>query len=238
MHIASGAVTLTSYDDDDGYRFCLQIGDDKGDTPWQRYAFDLLSLLSFLRWVLGAELRPEALYLKTQVNESLELCREVFGCPVHLGAASNFLLFSCADVDLALPTSHPRLANAHEQIADEYLARLNSPTVSARAKTIILSCLPDGEPRREMVARTMGMSERTFQRRLRDEGRSYQELLDGVRRQLAERYIAQNDMSLAEAAYLLGFEDQSSFFRAAKRWFGTSPRAHRRQNSNKAAGSS
>jgi AraC-like DNA-binding protein len=51
--------------------------------------------------------------------------------------------------------------------------------------------------------------------------------LDDTRRELAQQYLGQTDVSLADATYLLGFGDQSSFFRACKRWFGTSPRLYR-----------
>jgi AraC-like DNA-binding protein len=220
-------VTLTSQDGHEGYRFSLHIGDDKDDTPWQRYAFDLLSLLSFLRWVLGSDLRPLLLTLKSRDSHGVDLCRALFDCPVKLQATTNCLLFSYADIDLTIPTAHPHLASVHERIADEYLARLSYLETSARARKIILKALPDGEPRRENVARALGLSERTLQRRLKDEGCSFQRLLDEARKELAEKYIAQSDMALAEAAYLLGFEDRSSFFRAAKRWFGTTPSDHR-----------
>jgi AraC-like DNA-binding protein len=54
-------------------------------------------------------------------------------------------------------------------------------------------------------------------------GRPFQRLLDDTRRELAQQYLGQRDVSLADTAYLLGFSDQSSCFRAARRWFGNSP---------------
>jgi AraC-like DNA-binding protein len=87
--------------------------------------------------------------------------------------------------------------------------------------------LPDGEPRRTDIASILEMSERTLHRRLESEGTSFEHLLDDTRRELAQQYLGQSDMSLADAAYLLGFGDRSSFFRASKRWFGTSPRHYR-----------
>ena len=69
----------------------------------------------------------------------------------------------------------------------------------------------------------MAMSERTLHRRLEAEGTSFQKILDSARRDLAERYMDRKDLSLAEIAFMLGFSDQSSLFRASKRWFGTSP---------------
>ena len=70
-------------------------------------------------------------------------------------------------------------------------------------------------------------SERTLHRRLAAEGTSFQRLLDDTRRELAQHYLGQRNLSLADIAYLLGFSDQSSFFRAARRWFGSSPRDYR-----------
>ena len=99
--------------------------------------------------------------------------------------------------------------------------------VSGRARAAIIRRLPDGEPRRTEIASMLEMSERTLQRRLEAEGTSFQHLLDDTRRELAQQYLGQFDMSLAEATYLLGFGDKSTLVRACKRWFGTSPRHYR-----------
>ena len=71
------------------------------------------------------------------------------------------------------------------------------------------------------------MSERTLMRRLQDEGSSYNQLLDATRRELAQRYLRQKNLSLGQITYLLGFADQSNFFRACKRWFDASPSQYR-----------
>jgi len=81
----------------------------------------------------------------------------------------------------------------------------------------------------EYLAGRAGMSERTFQRRLEEEATSFLQLLDDTRRELAEQYLGRLHLSLAQAAYLLGFADQTSFFRACKRWFDLSPGQYRRQ---------
>ena len=94
-------------------------------------------------------------------------------------------------------------------------------------RAVIIRHLPDGEPQRPRIATILGMSERTLHRRLAAEGTSFQHLLDDTRRELAQHYLGQRNLSLADIAYLLGFTDQSSFFRASRRWFGTSPRDYR-----------
>mgnify|MGYP001946743321 CR=1 FL=1 len=69
----------------------------------------------------------------------------------------------------------------------------------------------------------MYVSGRTLQRRLAEEGTSFRTLLLEVRRELAERYISDPHMPLAEISYMLGFADSSSFSRAFKRWTGEPP---------------
>jgi len=94
---------------------------------------------------------------------------------------------------------------------------------------MIIRRLPDGEPRRDEIADELCMSERTLQRRLEEEGTSFIQLMDDTRRELAGQYLGRLQLSLAQAAYLLGFADQSSFFRACRRWFDLSPGQYRSQ---------
>jgi AraC-like DNA-binding protein len=78
-----------------------------------------------------------------------------------------------------------------------------------------------------VVAQALHVSQRTLQRRLQDEGASFQRLLDDSRRELAEQYLAQPNLTLLEVAYLLGFADPSNFFRAFRRWFDLTPGEYR-----------
>lgn len=73
------------------------------------------------------------------------------------------------------------------------------------------------------------MSTRTLQRKLKDEGTTFSETIDGVRRELAEAYIRDQNLTLTEISFLLGFGDTSSFSRAYKRWTGQPPSAQRQQ---------
>jgi AraC-like DNA-binding protein len=87
--------------------------------------------------------------------------------------------------------------------------------------------LVHGEPEIEHVARDLAMSSRTLQRRLSSAGLSYQELLDAVRRETAERHIAEARLSVSEIAYLVGYSEPAAFHRAFKRWTGVTPQAFR-----------
>lgn len=75
----------------------------------------------------------------------------------------------------------------------------------------------------ERIARELGLSRQTLYRRLKAEGTTFEELLDGVRRRVALRLIRKEGLSVKEAAYRLGFSDPAAFSRAFKRWTGSSP---------------
>ena len=84
--------------------------------------------------------------------------------------------------------------------------------------------LATGEVRIDRVAADMGLSRQTLYRRLKEEGATFEELLDGLRHRLALRYLRADQLSVKAAAYRLGFSDPAAFSRAFKRWTGSSPR--------------
>jgi len=225
--IVSDAASVAITEDREGCRMILELFGGGQPVPRQRFEFDLMTFLSFCRWVTNCDLRPLALELRFPPPADPQPYRDAFKCPLRFNAAVNALLFAGADVIAPLPTAHPLLAEVHERLACEHLQRLDHAQTSSRTRAAIVRCLPRGEPRRTEIASALEMSERTLQRRLEAEGTTFQRLLDDTRRELAQQYLGQTDLSLADACYLLGFRDQSSFFRTSKRWFGTSPRQYR-----------
>ena len=186
-------------------------------------------MIGFCRWITGREVHPLAIELAYPAPADAAPYDAAFGCPIAFDAPRNSLLFAYADLTTPLPTSNPMLAELHERFAGEYLRHFDRALISYRAREVIIRRLPDGEPRRDQVASELCMSERTLQRRLEDEATSFVQLLDDTRRELAEQYLGRLHLSLAQAAYLLGFADQSSFFRACRRWFDLSPGQYRSQ---------
>jgi AraC-like DNA-binding protein len=207
----------------DGVRLTLQISAGHQPVPWQRFGFDLMTFLSFCRWVTTRDLRPVALELAFAFSADLEPYRDAFKCPLHFNSPANALVWSRSDVMLALPTANRLLDEIHERIAEGILQEVTPSPTRQRVRAILIRRLSDGEHTRVKVANAMGMSERTLHRRLEAEGVTFQQVLDDTRRELAEQYMMRSDLSLADIAYLLGFSDQSSLFRASRRWFGISP---------------
>ena len=89
--------------------------------------------------------------------------------------------------------------------------------------------LPHGKANKETVAKAVGLSTRTLSRRLADEGTTYDEVVDQLRRSLAVQYIKEPSMSVSQIAWLLGYEGSTSFNHAFSRWTGRSPSAARDQ---------
>jgi AraC-like DNA-binding protein len=82
-------------------------------------------------------------------------------------------------------------------------------------------------PSLDRVASTLGVSARTLQRQLREEGTSFAGVLTELRREMAPALLRDGRLAVSEVAFLLGYEDPSAFQRAFRRWFGRSPRAFR-----------
>jgi AraC-like DNA-binding protein len=119
----------------------------------------------------------------------------------------------------AVLDTHARMLLAQRPAADD---------LAARVRDAIEAELRGGSPELESIARKLAMSGRTLQRRLKDEGILFNELLDAARFQAAKTYLAQRDVAGAEVAYLLGFAEASSFNHAFKRWSGQTPTDYRR----------
>jgi AraC-like DNA-binding protein len=186
-----------------------------------------MMLLSFCRWTTTRDLRPLAFESSFPPPGDLQPYDDAFKCPLRFNVPANALLFARADATAPLATAHPQLAAVHDRLAGEYLQRLDPAQASGLVRAAIIRRLAGGEPRRPDIADELQISDRTLHRRLAAEGTSFQHLLDDTRRELARQYLGRSDLSLADAAYLLGFGDQSSFLRAFKRWFGTSPGRYR-----------
>ena len=159
--------------------------------------------------------------------QDIEPYKQAFRAPLVFGAPHDALVFERADMEAPLPTANEAMAILHDRFAGEYLARFSESRVTHRARQVLCRMLPQGEPKREMVAQALHLSQRTLQRRLQEEGTSYQQLLDDTRRDMAEQYLQQPGLTLLEVAYLLGFADPSNFFRAFRRWFGCTPNEYR-----------
>ena len=148
-----------------------------------------------------------------------------FGCRVRFESDRNALVFHTADLDRPFVTHNAELLGMlAPQLERELGAALESgQPLGERVKSTVKRLLAGQRPSIEHVAKRLGMSSRTLQRRLTDTGATFQALVEEARRELARHYLGQSSLELNETAYLLGYEDANSFFRAFHQWEGTSP---------------
>ena len=154
----------------------------------------------------------------------------VFGCPVEFEAGRTCLHLDRGAWETPSRGAQPGVLQVLAEHADLLLQKLpRGPDLVERTRRAIGERLRGGDPSLEGVARELGTSGRTLQRRLGEIGYTFNALADEVRAATARLYLEQPDIAIAEIAYLLGFADQSTFNRAFKRWTGGTPARVRAQ---------
>jgi AraC-like DNA-binding protein len=196
-------------------------------------------------WVLcvarhgtGTRLSPLRIeFVRSPAQE--KILRRHFDCPVVFGAARNALIFRASDAALPFVTRNAELlAMLAPQFDQELKQRKEHETFPERVRSAIQRKLAGQRPKMEEIARELHLSSRTLQRRLQDAGYSFQQVLEEARHQLARHYLNNSLLELNETAYLLGYEDASSFVRAFRTWEGVPPAHWRGAQRHKAVLSS
>ncbi|MGE7661299.1 helix-turn-helix domain-containing protein [Peribacillus sp. NPDC097197] len=147
-----------------------------------------------------------------------------FGCPIQIGANGNRLTLHRRDLDRPFVSYNADLLEILTPVLDRSLGEHQRITpIREIVKWIIKRSLTGGRPDIQTIAKEMGMSDRTLQRRLTDEGRSFKHLLAEVRQEQARMYLTDISLDIKEVAFLMGYEDQNSFYRAFRQWEGVTP---------------
>jgi AraC-like DNA-binding protein len=180
-------------------------------------------VLDLCRLGLDKSLNPVAVGFTYPEPKSTGEHFAIFRCPLEFSQPIARISFSAEDAQRRFTASNRELAISNDQILDGMIKELKSSGLVSQVKRAIIDDLPSGTPSESDIAKHVFVSSRTLQRKLAEEGTSFRELLLEVRRELAEQYISDQHMPLAEISYMLGFADQSSFFRAFKKWTGESP---------------
>lgn len=154
--------------------------------------------------------------------------QRIFGCPVTFDAELSAIAFDRRSLAIPMKAPRPELCRLLDAHAQDLLRKLPAQEgLIDLARRALLEELRGGDPELGNVARKLGMSSRTLQRRLREAGTSHQLLLEEVRRDLGLRYVRDPSLGVAEVAFLLGFSEVSNFYRAFRRWTGSTPIEYR-----------
>ena len=185
-------------------------------------------LLELGRRGTGRHLRPISLELR-RPNPGTDKHGIFFACPIRFGAKRDRMVLNAADLDLPFPGHNPELlqmltpalANAVREIEAQ-------ATLAELVKGVLKRAMASGRPDIGAVARELGLSERTMQRRITAEGTTFRALLAEARQELGSQLLSDPSIDIEEVAFLLGYQDTNSFYRAFREWKNMTPGHWRR----------
>lgn len=147
-----------------------------------------------------------------------------FGCRIRVGEKCNRLTLCRSDLDLPFSSYNEDLLEILTPALDRSLGeQQRNRSITGMVKWIIKRSLTGGRPDVQAVAKQLSMSDRTLQRRLAEENTSFKHLLTEARHEQAREYLADPTLDIKEVAFLIGYEDQNSFYRAFRLWEGDTP---------------
>lgn len=193
-----------------------------------RTEFSMMRTLCEARRLSGQPLAPIRATLRRRNSMHLHAYGQALGVPVELGAEHDQLFFPRGVLDVPLTRGNLSMFTVLQEIADQKLAQMAPLERWAALEAAIERMLPSGELAIAGVARWMGMTAEALQRMVKARGLTWPELLDKVRRPMAERLLRDKELPIASVGYRVGFASPASFTRAFRRWTGMTPETYRR----------
>ena len=185
--------------------------------------YGLAMVVRMCRLNLGQYISPYLLEVERPEPATPEIWESVLACRVHFNADRTSISWIRSDIEDQIITGDPILARVNDEQAEALIRAYTENSLAREVVDKILLRLPDGPPEQNDIARDLCMSNRSLQRKLREEGVKYSELLQDCRLQLAKKYLRLQGKPIAETSYLLGFAEPSAFNRAFKRWTNLTP---------------
>lgn len=226
FHVTRSSIRFALVHDGDVTRLVIDAG---ADTFAALY--DSALVVHHLRTETGQRVRFSCVSLMHEPDDRRDLER-LLGCPVVAPSTWSGVELGRDMLSLPLLRRDANLRRVLERHAEAAQPHPESDSSAvAQVSAAIASRLKLGVPTLAVVARQLAMAPRTLQRRLADEGTTFERLTDDVRRRTAERLLRDASLAVGEIGYLLGFSEPSAFQRAFRRWHRLSPLAFRRSQS-------
>lgn len=198
--------------------------------PRQSAEFLLMAQVRLGRLASGGGWSPREVRFAHRRPANTDEHERLLGAPLRFDAGENALVSAVRDIEIPNPKADPGLLTVLDRYADGILRDLSQiHTCAERVRAHLPRVLCNGAPTAASVARALGMSPRTLNRRLSEEQTTFAEILDHYRRERAATLLDGDRASIAEVAFLLGFSELSAFYRAFKRWTGSTPGQYRKR---------
>ena len=184
----------------------------------------MTALVRVCRYLTGLRLLPNRVRLMHHRVRNAEFA-EFFGDNIEFDAAADDITFSNNIKQSPVVSADPYLNKLMISYCEEAISHRRSARGSFRSsvENAVGPLLPHGKPQAKDIARQLAVSQRTFARRLSEEGLTFSELLDSLRSDLAHRHLADRHLAISQIAWLLGYGDVGAFSHAFKRWTGKTP---------------
>ncbi len=188
--------------------------------------FFMTVLVRLCRQLTGRRLTPARVRFTHRRDSICSEFSEFFDCDVEFGMTVDEVAFSPTIKQMPVVSADPYLNNLLVAYSEEALSRrpTNRGSFRSSVENAIVPLLPHGKVRSSEIASRLGVSQRTLARRLTFEGVTFSDVLERLRSELAERYLAEADLSISQIAWLLGYQEASALTHAFKRWTGKTPR--------------
>ena len=187
-------------------------------------------LLIMCRAAYGAEFTLQKAKVKHDAPVGSGRFLELFRAPVAFSQDENAIFIDPEVVQKPLATANPELVRINDRIVTDYLAQLDRNDLGMRVRSKLIEHLPGGRVNEADIASSINVSQRSLQRKLKEQGMSFTQLVESTRRDLGLQYVRDPQHSFNEVAFLLGFTEPANFSRAFKRWYGKSPSQFRQES--------
>ncbi|SEC69423.1 AraC family transcriptional regulator [Pseudomonas anguilliseptica] len=189
----------------------------------------LAGWVTFGHWISGLDIPPTEVRFQHAAPADTSEYQRIFRCPVLFDQADNALVFPNRLLATPLGQADAQVRLTLDAYADRLLGEIQQGhSVLDRARLELSRQLPEVGADLQQIAARLALSPRTLQRRLREAGLSFNQLVDETRQQLVLHYLRDPALELAEIAFLVGFSEPGSLARAFRRWTGQSPGDYRR----------
>jgi AraC-like DNA-binding protein len=193
----------------------------------------MAATLSVCRQITGREVAPTLVHLPYARPADIRAHRKLFQADLRFDEPTWSMHFRASDMELPLAAADETLAGYLDEVAALRLDELpKDESFTERVRRVAWTHLSEGQPIVARVAAELAVSGRTLQRRLREEGHSFAEVVETLRREKAEALLQDKNLAIYEVGYLLGYSDATAFYRAFRRWYGKSPREYRQLSSS------
>lgn len=190
----------------------------------------IASLVQLARDMTGRSWPARAVAFVNPAPTNTQPYEDFFGGPVTFNAPVTRLVLSADELSLPLRKSDPALLAMLDQQAEQLLQQVAALPAAVEAwRRTLVPLIREGQTSLAALAKAHHTSPRSLQRRLAEQGTSFQALLDDTRCHLAQKHLLDAQLDLAEIALLLGYSEQSAFTRAFRSWTGLAPAQWRRQ---------